>query len=489
MTAGGSFFGMTPRPSASFSLSFSVAAAALLALATVFPQPAAAQETPALPPDVVARVFGEDVTESQLRERLVRRNLTTDRGREILDLIVEDEIVAAEARRRGIVVRQEEVDAYVRDVEAKVKAQGWEGKTFDDVLAETKTTREEFLRTAREYLVRVQMARADYGMKGADELAPERLKAWVLDLRRRRPARTTGLPEGVLAQVDGAAIDRDRYGRELRRRLPVEQVEAVRAEIVLDVATRHAVQRAGVTVTDEEVGAQVARLRERFEKNPRARGTGLTFDAFLEQTFGVGEAGLRADPTFRSRVGLERMLSARISDDDVRSHWEANRLAWGERAMVRQAIFPASDERVRGSRAPSFREATDLALRAKTDILERAAANRGVPLGDLLAAVARENEPDPEARRAAGEPVAWTRLNVQGEPQIEKAAFEGALGTIQGPLRAADGLRLLLVEERRPAPSYDDVKGAVRDELLRMAVRRFQLELRTDGGLVVPSLR
>jgi hypothetical protein len=285
-------------------------------------------------------------------------------------------------------------------------------------------------------------------------------------------------------------IDRRRFAKELTARLPTEMVAGVRAELVVDAATRHAVKRAGIEVTDEDVDAQVTKLRERFEQNPRVKDSGVTFDQFLKQTFGIGEAELRKDATFRARVGLERMLSRDLTDAQVRKHWEENRAAYGDRALVRQVFVQAGEQGAKlESALPSFREASDLALRAKVAILEKTGALAGgaakTPLPDAVTAVAKQFETDPDGKRQAGEPVAWTRENVAGEPALEAAVFDGELGRLAGPIRSQVGWHVFVVEERRPAPSWDEVKGQVREDLLRVAVRRFQLQLRADPNVVL----
>jgi hypothetical protein len=472
-----------------------VAAAALAAgLLCSLPGPASAEDAQ-LPPGVVARVYGEDVTEAQVLDRLARRHESTEKGRQILEQIVDDQVVADEARRRGVTVSDDEVSAYVAKMVEVVRVQSGGQKTLQDVLRETRTTHDEFLRTTKEYLVREKMAREDLGTKPGEDLPEHRMKLWTSALRRKAGVRYDGLPNGVLAKVgDSFEVDRARFARELRTRLPVELVAGVRAELVLDAATRHAVENAGVVVTEADVEAQMGRLRERFEKNPRVQGTGVTFDSFLRQTFGIGEAELRSDPTFRARVGLERMLGRDIDDAKVQKHWDDNRAAYGDRTLVRQVFVAAGEEGGKfDAKLPSFREASDLALRAKVQILEKAGLLKGgsapANLGDIVTSVAKQFESNPEKRGQAGEPIAWTRQNVAGEAALEKAAFESEIGQVVGPVRSNVGYHVLYVEERRPAPTFDEVKAQVRDDLLRIAVRNFQLQLRADGNVVLAEMK
>lgn len=483
-----------------------VAALVLVASAAALAQdapPAAAP--PTLPAGIVARVYGEDITEAQLLDRLGRRFEGQEKGREILDQIVDDQIVADEAARRGISVTDDEARAFAdRQMGEVVRMRGgknvdtdralWD-ETLDRILTETHTTRAELYRVARDYVLREKMARTDLGTKDGETLPEHRMKLWQSALRRKSGVRYDGLPAGVLARVgDSRDIDRARFARELRVRLPVEVVAGIRAELVLDAATRHAVSRSGVSVTQADVDAQIARLREKFEKNPRVQGTGVSFDSFLRQTFGIGEEELRHDPTFRSKVGLEHMLGREIDDARVRRHWDENRAAYGERALVRQVFVAAAEEGSKyAEKLPSFREASDLALRAKVQILEKAGLLKGgdapANLGDIVTQVAKQFETSAERRARAGEPVAWTRQNVAGETALEAAVFDGEIGRIAGPVRSNVGYHVLYVEERRPAPGWDEVKVQVREDLLRMAVRNFQLALRADGDVVLADLK
>lgn len=478
------------------SLARLAAASALAAPLLLAASPSRAGDE-ALPPGVEARVYGEEVTEAQVLDRLARRHEGTEKGRQILDQIVDDAIVGLEAKARGVRVTDEEVAAHTAKLMEVVKAQSGGEKTLADVLAETKTTEAEFRRTTLEYLLREKMAREDLGTKPGDDLPEHRMKLWMASMRRRHEVRTADLPEGVLAKVgDAVSVDRARFGRELRDRLPPEVVAEVRMELVLDVATRHRVATAGVVVTDADVDEQIARLRTRFESNPRVRGTGVTFDQFLRQTFGIGEAELRRDETFRSRVALERMLHGEISDEEIRAHWERNRDAYGDRALVRQVYVAAAEKGGKlDADVRSFADAHELVLRAKVAVLDRAGllapsapgedAPKKAPLAESVTAVAKQFAGSDEERKTAGEPAAWTRGNVAGEPALEKAAFEGDPGQLVGPVRSRIGWHLLLVEERRPAPTWEEVRDRVRDDLLRLAIRRFQLEIRVDPEIVL----
>jgi hypothetical protein len=444
----------------------------------------------ALPPGVAARVHGRDVREADVLARLAKRWGSTEKGKAVLEQLVDDTCVAAEAKKRGVAATDEEVRAYIRKVDDTIRKQTGGSRTIEDIYREEHTTPAEFEVVAREYLVRQKMAAEELGAKPGEEVSEARLKLWLAALRRRMNVRWTGLPDGVLAMVGEQPVDRTAFARALRARLPEDKWYAALSDLVLDAAAEHALAQAKIEITDADVVADLAAQRERFAKDPRVAGTGLTFDEYLRQSEGTSEAELRTDPRYRRSVGLLRLLSRRVADDDVKKAWEAERDRWGEQALVRE-IYVAAQASGGKFEGRGFEEAKELALRAKVAVLEASGQIQSpragkMALGDAVTAVAKQFAEDDKSRHQAGEPKAWTRVNLAGHDALEKTVFSCDLGTLQGPLRGPVGWHLFVVEQRRPAPSYDDVKDLVREDLLRKELVRFKLEMKSDPGVVLP---
>jgi hypothetical protein len=459
----------------------------LAALVATHARAAAAEE--ALPAGVVARVHGREITQADLRERLAKRWAATERGRQLLDQLVDDTCVDAEAKRRNVTVTDEEVAAYVKNVDETIRRQTGGARTIEDVYSEEHSTPAEFALIAREYVKRQKMAAEDLGGKAGDEVPEARLKLWLSSLRRRSGVKLTDLPAGVLASVGDVVIDRARFAEALAQHLPEDVVDSTRADLVFEEAAAHALTAAKIEVTDADVDAEIARIRTRFAQDPRVKNTGLTFDEFLRQTRGTSEAELRAERAFRTRVGLERLLSSRIDEAEIKKTWETNRDAFGERALVRQIYVSAGDAGGK-FKMRTFEEAFELALRAKAAVLEGTGvagtpAGGKRPLRDVVTSVAKQFEADGEKRKTAGEPVAWTRVHLAGEEKLLDDVFKGETGKLLGPTKSRIGWHLVLVEERRPAPAFEEVKDAVRDELMRRETAKFQLEMQTDPGIVL----
>jgi hypothetical protein len=461
----------------------------LLLLAAALARPAAA-EGDALPPGVAARVHGKDIREADVLDRLAKRWGRTEKGRRILEHLVDDRCVAAEARRRNVSVTEEEVVAFVAKTDDQIRKQTGGARTIDDVYREQKTTPREFAVQVRQYLLQQKMASEELGTKPGQEVTEARLKLWLAALRRRQNVRWNDLPEGVFASIGDDVVDRATFAKELRAQLSDADWYDALAFLVMNAAAEHALAEAKIVVTDEEVEADIAGRRAVFAKDPRVAGTGLTYDEFLKQTEGTSEAEQRADPRYRTNVGLLRLLSRGISEGDVKKSWEENRDAYGERALVRQ-IYVAAQDKGGQFQGRSFEEGKELALRAKVAVLEASGQLPGrsgaKSLADAVSGVAKQFEEDPDRRAQAGEPAAWSHVNLLGHDELDKAVFSCPLGTLQGPVRSPDGWHLFLVEERRPAPSFDEVKDVVREDLLRKAIVTFKLRMKSDPGVVLPK--
>jgi len=444
----------------------------------------------ALPDGVVARVYGKDVTENDLLDRLAKRWGATEHGKQTLQKIVDDACVAIEAEKRGVVVTDEDVAAYVKKVDESIRRQTGGARSIEDVYKEPHSSPAEFAREAREYLKQARMAAEDMGAKPDEELPEARRMLWLSSLRRRMGVKFADLPDGVLAAVGDKQIDRRTFARALQHELPEDAVTDARGDLVLEAAADHALAEAKIEVTDAEADAEIEKMRAAFANDSRVQGTGLTFDEFLRQSRGISLAELKADRSFRTWIGLDRLLLARITDDDVKKLWEDNRDSYGERALVRRIRVGASETRDR-FHVRTFDEAKDLALRAKVAVLELSgglpgAAKEGKKtLAEAVTAVAKQFEDDPEQKRLAGEQVAYTHVALSGERSLDEGFFGAPIGALQGPVRGSDGWYVYVVEERRPAPSFDEVKERVRQNALRTAIDRFRLATRADPNVVL----
>jgi len=473
----------------------SLALAALCALAA----PAPAEQ---LPEGVLARVHGRQITEDAVYDRLATKHERGANGKQVLALLVEDVLVRQEAARRGVTVSDAETETYLAKVDRKIQYDSGGTKSLESVFQEQGSTREEFAATARQFLFRQKMAQKDLGWRPPkrdpagrgvhlDDVPKHRVALWLSSLKARHPVVMTGLPPGMLAKVGEQFVGRQEFARALAEKLPPETIRVVLGELVLEAAAAHDLREAGIVTSDADVNAEIARQEARFAARPEVRGTGMTYDQFLQQMRGHGVEALRADPGFRAALGLRRLLLANITVDALRTHWNKNRLAYGERAMIRTVYIPAgrSDANLQ---LPSWKDAYDLALRAKVRILNGAgvgmtpgAGAKPVPLDEMVTRVAKQFAGGARGAQTAGEPTVWTRAAVVGEEDLEKVVFTEKTGELRGPVRTRLGYHVLLVDERRPAPAFESIQEDIREDVLRKEMRRYRLRVLTDENVVL----
>ncbi len=495
----------------SHALTLLLAAALALAVAlasapsTLGPAGVAAAQDSRLPAGIAARVYGKDIRESDVLDRLARNYAKSQRGAELLSQMIDASIVEQEAARRGITVTASELDAYIANVDANIRQRSRNQDTIETIYEGS--TRQEFRATAREFILREKMARVDLGRKPGEEISERLLKLWLYSMRKRlgvgvvelspaaddvlKGAVIEALPGGVLARAGSQTINRHAFAKHLRNKLPQEMVQGVVMELVEAAAAEHRLRREGETVTPREVDAAIDRMRERFLEDPQVQDLGIKFEQFLVRSKGLTVEDLRNDPTFSSRIGMRRLLNRTVTDPEVRAHWEASRELYGERAMVRQVFVAAQDAGSGEFKLPTFKQAWKQALGAYVDVrtsagLDSPGGERSrVPVAVAVTEVAKSMARNDTARRAAGEPAVWSRLTVEGESLLAKLAFEGTVGELSRPVRSKVGWHVVFVEARRPAPPFAEIAHRVREDVVAERLNKFGIDVRNDTANVI----
>ena len=133
--------------------------------------------------EIAAVVHGETVTMEDFRDALVRRFAPREDGKRALDNVIEQILIETEQRKRGIDVTEEELDEYVAKVEKEVFRRSGGRNTLDGLLEEKNLTREDFLRSTRDFLLRQKMAAEDLEVTG--EVSEATLLTWMEFLKKK----------------------------------------------------------------------------------------------------------------------------------------------------------------------------------------------------------------------------------------------------------------------------------------------------------------
>ena len=247
--------------------------------------------------------------------------------------------------------------------------------------------------------------------------------------------RTSG-ERGPLAYSAGERVTLDDLGPAL-----LEAAGAtVLAEHVLDAALAQRLDSRGLAVTETNVAAEEAIVRQSLSEDEDVAARLL---ADLRERRGLGPVRFAA--LLKRNAGLRRLVEGQftVTDPAVR---QAYRLAHGPAARVRLIVTPT--------------------LRGAQDLRQRAAA--GEPFGELAAM----NSTDPSA--AQGGLLSPIRPDDTSYPQAVRAAVSGLEpGGVSEPLAIDGGFALVKLEENLAGDgaSFEEVKDGLAERVRRRAER------------------
>ncbi len=268
-------------------------------------------------------------------------------------------------------------------------------------------------------------------------------------------------PGEIVLQVGSIATTRGEYASWLAPRVASR---AARSFVERHLCEREA-SRAGITITESEVGERVDRsIHELVE-----RAHGGDFEKWHTELAqrGMREERLRRGLAVRARLDLhaERILLARrvVTEDQVLA---LHRERYGEdgrrldlRLLGKTIPLPADPLR----RSPEEREAERRAAAEELGRTMRALRERALENGEDFGALARAESDDGESAARGGRPAGafpWERFPEAMRKTIR--ALEP--GQIAGPLEVGDEIWLVELAGAEPMP-YASASAALRDEL------------------------
>jgi len=226
-------------------------------------------------------------------------------------------------------------------------------------------------------------------------------------------------------------------------------------ELISELLIKDRADRIGVSVTEAEIREATGRLKEQY-----GISTDQQFDESLQKS-GLTRADMEArlrDTLISNKVfGRELRSREELTDRELRERYdrEKDRYRLPERAHLREIVIlrpenPAAAEKA-GQKATDVanqaRGNADFAKLAQT-FSESGSKDKGGDLGDV----------------ARGELL----------PDLDKAVFNSAAGTVIGPLSTKSGWHILKVETRLPSevPAFESLKEKIRKDASDDAFQR-----------------
>jgi len=292
--------------------------------------------------------------------------------------------------------------------------------------------------------------------------------------------------EGIVARVGDRIITRTQYARrlhdglaEIEKTSPPEQVAARKDEyrkslmndLLSELLLKDRADRLGLGVSQAELNDAVKRLKDQY---------GITTDAqFTESLQSSGMTRPEMEARLRDTILTNKVFSKELkpreelTDRELREKYdkEKDKYRLPERAHLREIILVKPAD---GSGAAVQQKAAELAAQARSgeDFAKLAAANSQVSTKDKggdMGEVAR------------GELL----------PELDKAVFNSAPGTIVGPISTKSAYHILKIEQRLPSevPAFESMKEKLRkdvsDDTFQRDYKSYVDRLRKDAFIQI----
>jgi peptidyl-prolyl cis-trans isomerase C len=243
------------------------------------------------------------------------------------------------------------------------------------------------------------------------------------------------------AEQSGVPKDDPQYQATVQQIMP----QLVSIEIAKAYAQEH-----NITVSDEEVDQELAKLKEQVGDQARSSGQDMSNQEAYEQALkqnNITEEQLRED--IRENLPVQEVQKrvagdAEPSDEEIQNYYEKNKEAQfttPEQRCVRHILFNKDQKEKAEDVKQQLENGGDFAKLAKENSQDPGSAAKGGDLGCL----------------GKGETV----------PEFEQAAFGAERGEIVGPVQTEFGYHILQVTDVKPEQtrSLQEVESQIRSQL------------------------
>lgn len=439
---------------------FSPALLLMLPLVAAVPA-AAAAGAEGLPDGVAFRLDGRDLPAEAFHEFVGAEYRGAPTARALLESVAQEVIIDLEARRRGLSVAPSELDARIRRLDEQTRRES--GGGLDAVLRDQGVSEEEFRLMMRRSLLLEKVVREEFG---GEEITDAKATIWLQDRMKRATVATDGLAPHLVARVDGEPVTTAEFGRRLLARHPAGDPERRRMEneyLRVELATRFAGEL-GVTLRDQDVADALAARERRLRAQPGFADVSL--DTFLRKT-GSTAAELAARPSFRAQVLLRRVIDEVLYPGPTlywlyRSHQASFDKTYGRSARIATVFLQAG---AGGAAKAGFVRRTFEDAEAELNALRKRFEDGRAQFATVAAARSEH-----ESAKAGGE-LGWVNEASGDLAALAQAALASESDAeYVGPVRAADGVHLLRVTARRPAPGYAELEEAIRRHAIQLLI-------------------
>lgn len=456
-----------------------LALAVVLALALPARAEDGAQPT-APPAGWVARVGDKYLTKESLANAAVWRVMSElkEMGSSpftILRQVVQEMVVAQEARRLGLGVTDDELRRKYDELDTEVRRRTNGAKNLEEVIVrEQGTTVEEFMTTLRHLMLKEKVAgHQEYlGLLPKDEGAKLAQIEVVISNLLNKAVVEYGIPTavqpepvdlgpGVIAKVNGEPLTHQEFGQQLLLRLPTRNVlDLIQEECRAVLTTAWALDAA-------QMDALIEREKERWlqhrEMSTQEAFRTVSYEDYVKMQFKLDLDGLKRDRYFRGLYGLIEAYRRQVTDEQIQKEYEKEKEAmFGDRFLVTdiQIAFAAQP----GLLGPSSGRSRRDALKLANDILRQSSI--GVPFDQIARDLNQKRDPTFYSRRLQ------VRNSGNGRHLYEQAKLLQD-GQVSRPFETLAEVHIIRREKWIAAPTFDEVTDLIRQRLAFEEARKW----------------
>ncbi len=417
--------------------------------------------------EVVAQALDTTLSADELSEILYIRRAASEDGRAALRHLAESKLLGVLARENGIAPADEELERRVRTFDAEIK-KGGDVEGLAGHLKKARLTRAEFKRFLALGIVQETLTRRALGLPDEKPVTSDQQKIWIEEELAKRAFEPLLPPwkDGVAARAADFTISGPEFLEYLGKRLPAETLREDCFQLLLQKRMLARMPDLAPEKLERAVQDELKRRRDEAKLDPKNRGIGL--DQILAAQ-GIVIERLADDPAVRISA-LSKLWVERAYDAET-----LKRVYQGERELFDGLYGPAHEVaflflRAAGLKNPLNPRTFEDAERELTAHVARARTR------EEFRELAKNFSEDQDSKSAGGE-LGWVGpltpkvpREVRDEVARRLALPDAVAQGIAGPLRMPNGVCLLWIGRRRPAPSWETMSGYVRAELRRRFV-------------------
>jgi hypothetical protein len=412
-----------------------------------------------VPPGAVAVIAGIPVTNEVFVDEMATRGARADNpvGREALNNLIDEILVANEASRRQITVTEPDLDRRVRDIDCQLR----QHKTCLEAEMRTKNiSMETFRGKLRKQILLELLTREDQRIPANQPVGNDQQKVW---LKNRRDAAKVEvdrarLNRGETALIDGTPVEDKVFVRALLASADRKEIRKVADFLLQYVFGLHLLEQAGSPLTEADVEQEFQDRKRAFESNPEFRG--IEYEAIVKERTGFDAAALKQSRGFRLNAAVSKLARRLFSETDVRGYYETNLSYFGPRYSVTHLLIKGSDRPLRDQSGKALTQPLAQA-RQQIEGIKRQ-IDEGKRLEDL---VPMYSEHLPTKIRG-GRLDAFTPKNAPAAfPELGEAVTKLDVDRVSGPILTSAGYHLVRVDRIDPPPPIDQVEGKIREIL------------------------